>query len=44
MDALDSLAKNKALVVPGIQNKVMVGAIRPLPPWLQRRIAGAMAD
>ena len=39
--ALESLEQNKALVVPGIPNKVMVGALRPLPLWLQRRITSA---
>jgi hypothetical protein len=29
------------LVVPGLPNKLMVGAIKPLPSALQRRIAGA---
>ena len=42
--ALESLEKNKALAVSGIQNKVMVNAVRPLPLWLQRRIAGAASD
>jgi len=39
--ALKSLEKNKVLVVPGIQNKVIVGALRPLARWLQRRITRA---
>ena len=39
--ALESLDKNKALVVPGIHNKTMVGVLRSVPLRLQRRIAGA---
>jgi short-subunit dehydrogenase len=42
--ALESLEKNKALVVPGAQNKAIVGALRYLPLWLQRRIASAGSD
>jgi short-subunit dehydrogenase len=37
--ALEATAKNKALVVPGLPNKLMVGFIRPLPSSLQRRIS-----
>lgn len=39
--ALAATADNKAVVVPGWPNKLMVGMVRPLPSSLQRRIAGA---
>jgi len=37
--ALDATAKNKGVVVPGLPNKLLVGAVKPLPSALQRRIA-----
>ncbi|MGI9601131.1 MAG: SDR family NAD(P)-dependent oxidoreductase [Acidimicrobiales bacterium] len=39
--ALEATAKNKALVVPGLPNKLMVGTVKPLPSSLQRKIASA---
>ncbi|MDH4169729.1 MAG: SDR family oxidoreductase [Acidimicrobiia bacterium] len=39
--ALDATAKNKAMVVPGLPNKLMVAAVKPLPSALQRRIASS---
>ncbi|GJM37893.1 MAG: short-chain dehydrogenase [Acidimicrobiales bacterium] len=42
--ALDAAAKNKALVVPGALNKMLVGSVKPLPSALQRRIAAAFGD
>ena len=39
--ALEATAKNKAMVVPGLPNKLMVGTVKPLPGALQRKIASA---
>lgn len=39
--AVDAVAANKALVVPGVLNKTVVGSVKPLPAWLQRRVASA---
>lgn len=39
--AVDAVGANKALVVPGLLNRTLVGSVKPLPAWLQRRVAAA---